>query len=81
MRVHKHSEPCRDSEVALTLAPDGEHTVVTVTQSNLPDWVAASVATFVIGGQQIVADLILYIEQGVQGHASLDAMGICRIHG
>ncbi len=66
VRVHKDSEPCKDSEITLTLAPVNGSTRVVVVQSNLPDWVKSSVETFVIGGDQITADLILYLERGVQ---------------
>ena len=37
-----------------------------VEQSNLPDWVQSAVDVFVMGGDQITADLILFLDRGVQ---------------
>ena len=65
MRVHKHSEPCRDSEILLAIDAREADTRVLVVQSSLPEWVHGSPETFVVGGDQIVADLVLYLERGV----------------
>ena len=66
IRVHKDSEPCKDTEIILTLVP-GENgtTRVQVIQKNLPPWVMASIDAFVLGGDQIVADLVLFLERDV----------------
>jgi len=66
LRVHKHSEPCKDSEIGITLRAVDGGTHILVEQSNLPEWVASAVDVFVRGGDQITADFVLYIERGVQ---------------
>ena len=66
IQVHKDAEPCKDSEIILTLRAEGAGTHIQVIQKNVPDWVKASIDAFVLGGDQIVADLVLYLERGVQ---------------
>jgi uncharacterized protein YndB with AHSA1/START domain len=66
LQVHKDSEPCKDSEITLTLEPTKKGTRVVVEQSNLPDWVQGSIDVFVMGGDQITADLILFLDRGIQ---------------
>ncbi|HIG41411.1 MAG: hypothetical protein ABGY96_02710 [bacterium] len=64
--VHKHSEPCMDSEISVALVPAGNGTQVTVRQYKLPEWVKTAVPLFVLGGDQITADFILFLETGVE---------------
>lgn len=65
IRALKHSEPCRDSEIMLTLTPHSGGTEIKVEQANLPAWVQGAVDVFVLGGDQITADLALYLTRGV----------------
>lgn len=66
VRVHKTSEPCRGSEIAVTLESVDNGTRVLVVQSGFPAWVKDALEMFTIGGNQIVADLVLFLERGVQ---------------
>lgn len=38
---------------------------MTVVQSGFPAWARASLESFTIGGNQIIADLLLYLDRGV----------------
>ena len=64
--VRKEAEPCKETLIIISINADNTGTTVTVEQSNLPAWVQLSVDTFVLGGDQIVADLALLLERGVQ---------------
>ncbi len=66
VRVRKHSEPCKDTDIAVSLTEVDNGTRVLVVQSGFPAWVKESLETFTIGGDQIVNDLILYLERGVE---------------
>lgn len=66
VRVHKHSEPCKDSEIAVTLESVDNGTRVLVVQSGFPAWVKDALESFTIGGNQIIADLTLYLTRGVE---------------
>ncbi len=66
LRVHKHSEPCKGTEIAISLEDADNGTRVLVVQSGFPAWVKDSLESFEIGGNQIIADLILYLERGVE---------------
>jgi hypothetical protein len=57
--AHKDAEPCKDTEIEIVLEPVAEGTRVQVVQSGFPAWVQASLESFVIGGNQIIADLVL----------------------
>ncbi len=65
IRANKTSEPCKNSEIAISLESIDTGTRVLVVQSGFPAWVKESLESFVYGGNQIVADLILFIERGV----------------
>lgn len=65
VRVHKSSEPCKGSEIAITLESVDNGTRVMVVQSGFPAWVKLSLESFTIGGNQIVADLALFLQRGV----------------
>lgn len=65
IQAHKHSEPCKGSTIALRMESRGKQTALCVEQADLPEWVQHAVDMFVIGGDQIVADLVLYLESGV----------------
>lgn len=66
VRVHKHSEPCKGTEIAVTLESVDNGTRVLVVQSGFPAWVKSSLESFTIGGNQIIADFILFLERGVE---------------
>jgi len=66
VRVHKSSEPCKGSEIAVSLESVDNGTRVLVVQSGFPAWVKEALESFTIGGNQIVADLVLYLERGVE---------------
>lgn len=66
LRVNKDIEPCKDTEIAIELESTEKGTRVLVVQSGFPAWVKHSLESFTIGGNQIVADLLLYLERGVQ---------------
>jgi hypothetical protein len=65
IRVRKDSEPCRGSEILIDLTDETDTTRIRVIQSSLPDWVKLAIDTFVLGGDQIVADLVLLLERDV----------------
>jgi Activator of Hsp90 ATPase homolog 1-like protein len=65
IRVHKDSEPCKGSEIAISLESTDNGTRVLVVQSGFPAWVKESLESFTIGANQIIADLVLYLERGV----------------
>lgn len=67
IRAHKHSEPCKGTEIAITLESVNNGTRVLVVQSGFPAWVKDSLESFTIGGNQIIADLVLFVERGVEG--------------
>lgn len=64
--VNKDIEPCKDSKIAVHLESTETGTKVMVVQSGFPAWVKHSLESFTIGGNQIVADLVLYLETGVR---------------
>ena len=66
VRVHKSSEPCKGSEIAVTLESVDNGTRVMVVQSGFPAWVKLSLESFTIGGNQIIADLALYLSRGIE---------------
>lgn len=66
VRAHKHSEPCKGTEIVITLESVNKGTRVLVVQSGFPAWVKDSLESFTIGGNQIIADLVLFIERGVE---------------
>jgi hypothetical protein len=66
VRVHKHSEPCAGSEIAVSLTSEENGTRVLVVQSGFPAWAKDALESFTIGGNQIVADLALYLERGIE---------------
>ena len=43
IQVYKDAEPCKDSEIILTLRAEGTGTHIQVIQKNVPDWVKASI--------------------------------------
>ncbi len=65
IRVLKVAEPCKGSEIAISLESVENGTKVLVVQSGFPAWVKESLESFEIGGNQIIADLILFLEHGV----------------
>lgn len=66
LRVNKDAEPCKDSTIAVTLESVEKGTKVLVVQSGFPAWAKGNLEAFTIGGNQIIADLVLYLETGVQ---------------
>ncbi len=66
LRLRKLTEPCADTLIEISLAECDAGTRVTVRQSELPDWALHSIDTFVLGGDQIAADLALLLDRGVQ---------------
>lgn len=66
IRAHKESEPCKDSEIAVSLEATESGTKVLVVQSGFPAWVKSALESFTIGGDQIICDLVLYLETGVE---------------
>ena len=66
VRVHKSSEPCKGSEIVVTLESVDNGTRVIVVQSGFPAWVKLSLESFTIGGNQIIADLALYLSRGIE---------------
>ncbi len=65
LRVTKDTEPCKDTEIAVSLESVANGTKVLVVQSGFPVWVKSSLESFTIGGDQIIADLLLYLDRGV----------------
>lgn len=66
IRVRKNAQPCKDTLIELSLDSVDAGTRVTVTQADLPEWATLSVDSFVLGGDQITADLVLLLERGIQ---------------
>ena len=50
----------------MTLESVDNGTRILVVQSGFPAWVKESLESFSIGGDQIIADLILFLERGVE---------------
>jgi hypothetical protein len=65
VRVRKVSEPCRDTEIAVVVEAEDNGCRVRVVQSGFPAFVKQALDMFTYGGDQIVADLALYLERGV----------------
>lgn len=66
LEANKDVEPCKDTTIALELESVERGTRVLVVQSGFPAWVKGSLDSFTIGGNQIVADLALYLRRGVR---------------
>ncbi len=66
VRVRKDSEPCKGSEIAVSLESVDNGTRILVVQSGFPSWVKEALESFTIGGNQIIADFVLYLERGVE---------------
>lgn len=64
-RATKESEPCKDTEIAITLESVDNGTKVIVVQSGFPAYVKDALESFTIGGNQIINDLALYLQRGV----------------
>ena len=65
VRAEKVSEPCRGTEIAITLESVETGTRVLVVQSGFPAYVKNALESFRIGGDQIIADLALFLSRGV----------------
>ncbi len=66
VRVRKDSEPCKGSEIAVSLESVDNGVRIVVVQSGFPAWVKEALESFTIGGNQIIADFVLYLERGVE---------------
>jgi len=66
VRVRKTSEPCKDSLIVVSLVAVENVTRIRVEQAEVPAWVLQAIDIFVLGGDQIFADFMLFIERGVQ---------------
>jgi len=66
VRVRKDSEPCKGSEIAVTLESVDNGTRILVVQSGFPAWVKEALESFTIDGNQIIADFVLYLERGIE---------------
>lgn len=67
LRARKESEPCAGTEIAITLEAAATGTKVTVVQSGFGAWFNEALDALTIGWSHIVADLMLFLERGVQG--------------
>lgn len=66
LRMIKDEEPCKGTEVVVQLEHASNGTRVTVTQSGFGPWLPDVVEMFGSVWNVIVADLMLYLETGVQ---------------
>jgi len=65
VRARKVAEPCRGTEIAISLESVETGTRVLVVQSGFPAYVKDALESFRIGGDQIIADLALFLSRGV----------------
>ena len=63
--ARKIAEPCRDTEISVVVEDADNGARVRVVQSGFPAFVQQALESFTYGGNQIVADLALYLERGV----------------
>lgn len=66
LRLRKEEEPCSGTEIAVQLEHAGSGTRVTVVQSGFGPWLPDVIEMFGMVWNMIVADLKLYLEQGVR---------------
>jgi hypothetical protein len=66
VRVRKVSEPCKDTVITITLESVEHGTRVLMVQSGFPAYVQSAVEIFRIGGDQIMADLALFLQRGIE---------------
>jgi hypothetical protein len=66
LRVIKDEEPCKGTEIVISLAHEGSGTRITVVQSGFGPWLPDVLEMFGYVWNMIVADLALYIETGIQ---------------
>jgi len=65
VRAKKVAEPCKGTEIAVSLESVESGTKVLVVQSGFPAYVKNALESFRIGGDQIIADLALFLSRGV----------------
>lgn len=65
VRAKKVAEPCKGTEIAVSLESVENGTKVHVVQSGFPAYVKDALESFRIGGDQIIADMALFLARGV----------------
>lgn len=61
----KVSEPCKGTRISVSLEPESGGTRITLAQAGFPDYLQDMLDVIQLGGDQIVADLALYLDRGV----------------
>jgi hypothetical protein len=75
LRVRKAAEPCKGTEIAITLEAAGSGTRITVVQSGFGAAFESAANVLEVGWTHIVADLALFLERGVAGGRHLMPWG------
>ena len=77
IRLHltKDDEPCKGTDIVVTLTDAGDGTSITVVQSGFGDWLPARYDLMAIGWRHIVADLQTYLATGVHARRHLRPWG------
>jgi uncharacterized protein YndB with AHSA1/START domain len=75
LRLRKDAEPCKGTEILVTLEHEDSGTKVTVVQSGFGARFDIALDSLAIGWDFIVKDLALYLETGVLAHRHMNAWG------
>ncbi|HEX6423653.1 MAG TPA: hypothetical protein VFZ79_09250 [Acidimicrobiales bacterium] len=75
LRATKDDEPCRGTDIVVSLTDAEEGTRITVVQSGFGDWLPARYDLMAIGWRHIVADLQAYLATGVHARRHLRPWG------
>jgi uncharacterized protein YndB with AHSA1/START domain len=75
IRLRKDAEPCKGTEILVTLEHEASGTTVTVVQSGFGARFDVALKALAIGWDCIVSDLALYLETGVIAHRHHNAWG------
>lgn len=65
IRAKKVSEPCKGTEIAVSLESVESGTKVHVVQSGFPAYVKDALEMFRTGGDQIINDMVIFLSRGV----------------
>ena len=74
--LRKDAQPCKGTEILITLEAEGSGTSVTIVQSGFGAFFDKAINWLGIGWEYIVKDLALYLETGVVAHRHHHAWGL-----
>jgi uncharacterized protein YndB with AHSA1/START domain len=75
LRLRKDEQPCKGTEILITLEHEGSGTKVTLVQSGFGAFFEAALKVLSVGADFIFRDFALYLETGVSAHRHFSVWG------